>query len=177
MFWGEEKFPGQKYFRWELSQYKNSPAYIWCPVLSLLNRPCSLKGFRNLLNLPFPDIMRKSMCLAFRNACESRIIQQECAVISGNEMARTCSSTQNQRWFTDKTMLNYCPGPSIFCVFKNKLRHFGRGSFCSCEWYSREHRMSAPLQLRPWEWEGKSMYFNKTSVSFHVENIFYLFKH
>lgn len=106
-FRGEEKFPGQKYFHRELSQYKNSPTYPGCPVLSLQNRPCSLKGFRNVLNLPFPDIMRKSMCLAFRNACEFRIIQQECAVISRNEAARTCFPTQNQRSFADKTMLIY----------------------------------------------------------------------
>lgn len=136
-FWGEEKFPGQKYFHWEPSQYKNSPTYIWCPVLSLLNRPCSLKGFRNLLNLPFSDIMRKSMRPAFRNAYESRIIQQECAVISRNETARTCLSIQDQRFFTDKPMFIYWPEPSIFCISKDKHQDFGRGLLCNCERYSR----------------------------------------
>lgn len=44
---------------------------------------------------------------AFRNAYESRIIQQECAVISRNETARTCLSIQDQRFFTDKPMFIY----------------------------------------------------------------------
>lgn len=44
---------------------------------------------------------------AFRNACESRISQQECAVISRNETARTCLSIQDQRLFTDKTVFIY----------------------------------------------------------------------
>lgn len=58
------------------------------------------KEFRNLLNLPFGNIMRESVCLAFRNAGGFRAIQ-ESARISRNEIARICSSPRYLRWFPD----------------------------------------------------------------------------
>lgn len=71
--------------------------------------------------------MRKSMCLAFRNAGGFRIIW-ESARISRNETASTCSSLKYLRWFRDKNVLiYYCQGEyviqtrSLVWEFLNKL--------------------------------------------------------
>lgn len=57
--------------------------------------------------------MRKSMCLAFRNAGGFRIIW-ESARISRNETASTCSSLKYLRWFRDKNVLiYYCQGEYV----------------------------------------------------------------
>lgn len=161
---------------WTVS-IQNFTNYRWCPLLSLLNRPRGLKGFGNLLKLPLPDIMRKSMCLAFQNACEFRIKQHDCATVSRNVAARVCSSTQNQ-WSPQIKPCSFNGlGPSIFYILKNKLQHFVKGSFCNCEWYSRQYRSAAPIQLRPWDWEKKPILSNKTSAPFRGQVIFYLFKY
>ena len=92
--------------------------------------PLSLEGFRNLLNLPFPDTMRKSMHLVIQAACESRVIQQESAMIRRNETPRTYSSLRIRDRLQIKSSY-LLSGTHCSCVCRNKLQHFVKGSSCN----------------------------------------------
>ena len=92
-------------------------------------KPLSLEAFRNWLNLPFPDTMRKSMHLVIQAACKSRVIQRESAVIRRNETPRTYSPLRIRDHLQIKP--SYLSGTHCSCVCRNKLQHFVKGSSCN----------------------------------------------
>ena len=104
--------------------------------------PLSLEGFRNLLDLPFPDIMRKSMHLVIQTAYKSRVIQQESAMIRRNETPRTYSSLRIRDHLQIKPsyLLN---GPSVV-VYVETNQHFVKGSSCNRKWSSVTVAQSLP---------------------------------
>lgn len=91
--------------------------------------------------------MRKSMCLAFRNAGGFRIIW-ESARISRNETASTCSSLGYLRWFTDKNVLIYCGQGEYVVQIYSPVSRFCEKDILGVGAYRYTHHQCNGMQLR-----------------------------